>query len=519
MTLHWFDLTILALYFAGIISLGLYVARKNKNTDDYFLGGRSFPGWAIGISLVGSMISSITFLAHPADAFKTAWIRFLPNLAFPVVVMVATYLFVPFFRRGTIISAYQYLGLRFGPGISAYAAILFLLVQIMRSATITYLLAMLLSPMVNLRVEWCILMAGAFTAIYSVKGGFEAVVWTEVVQTIILVLGAVCSIALIIHYLPGGLSQIISEASDAGKLSFMDLNDKTGTLEAPGYGLSLKEKTIPMLLVFGFVMHMTAKLDQTTVQRWCSARTAKEATKSMWILGLASVPVWAGFMFLGTCLWVYFQHNPSEVSTGILAGAHKAEEIMPHFIVSVLPPGLSGLVIAAALSASMATLAGCISASSMVWVHDIYRPFLVRNATERHYLRMGKLSALLVSMAMIAGAYCFYKADTKTFTDLGLTITALLGGGISSAFLLGILTRVGDQRAVLVGIVFTLAFSVWALLMQFGIIKPAFDLYYTALIGNVIMFVASYIAGLLMKPKPRDLTNLTIWDKSDAPLV
>lgn len=128
MTLHWLDLLILALYFADIIALGLYVARKNKNTDDYFLGGRSFPGWAIGISLVGSMISSITFLAYPADAFKTTWIRFLPNLAFPVVVIVATYLFVPFFRRGTITSAYQYLGLRFGPGISAYAAILFLLV-------------------------------------------------------------------------------------------------------------------------------------------------------------------------------------------------------------------------------------------------------------------------------------------------------------------------------------------------------------------------------------------------------
>ncbi len=521
MTLHWLDILILVLYFVGIIGLGLYVARKNKNTDDYFLGGRSFPGWAIGISLVGSMISSITFLAYPADAYKTAWMRFLPNLAFPVVVIVATYLFVPFFRRGTITSAYQYLGLRFGPGISAYAAILFLLVQIVRAATITYLLAMLLSPMVNLRVEWCILIAGAFTALYSIKGGFEAVVWTEVAQTLILVTGAFLSIALIIHYIPGGLSQIISEASEAGKLSFMDLNTESGALEPIGQGISLTEKTIPMLLFFGFIMHITAKLDQTTVQRWCSARTAKEATKSMWILGAASVPVWGGFMFLGTCLWVYFKHNPTAISTGILAGGngHKAEEIMPHFIVDVLPHGVAGLVIAAALSASMATLAGCISASAMVCVNDIYRPHLVRNAPERHYLRAGKFSSFLISAAMILGAYFIFKADTKTFTDLGLTIGALLGGGISSAFLLGMLTRVGDERSVLIGILFTLAFSAWAMCMQLGWLTPVFDLYYTALIGNVIMFVTSFLAGVLLKTKHRDLTNLTIWDKSDAPLV
>ena len=274
-----------------------------------------------------------------------------------------------------------------------------------------------------------------------------------------------------------------------------------------------------MLLFFGFIMHLTAKLDQTTVQRWCSARTAKEATKSMWILGAASLPVWGGFMFLGTCLWVYFQHNPTEISTGILAGTHKAEEIMPHFIVSVMPPGLSGLVIAAALSASMATLAGCISASGMVWVHDIYRPFLVRKASERHYLLMGKLASFMISAAMIVGAYLAYKADTKTFTDLGLTITALLGGGISSAFLLGMFTRVGDQRSVVIGIGFTVAFSIWAMLMQFGVLEPVFDLYYTALIGNVIMFAVSFLAGILLKTKPRDLANLTIWDKSDTPLV
>lgn len=519
MRLHWLDIFILVAYFVATVWLGLHFSKKNKNTEDYFLGGRSFPGWAIGISLIGTMISSVTFLAYPADAFKTAWVRFIPNLAFPFVVAFSAYFFIPFFRRGTVTSAYQYLSLRFGSGVSAYAAVLFLLMQVFRAATITYLLSLLLAPLIGFSVEWCILLAGGLTAIYVVKGGFEAVVWTEVVQTLILLAGAVVSLLVVIHALPGGVGQIVSEAWAAGKLSFMDLNTSTNQLESLPIGFSLSEKTITMLFFVGFIQYLTGKLDQTTVQRWCSARTAKEAKKSMVVLGIGSLPVWGGFMFLGTALWVYFQHNPTLVSTGILDGTRKAEEIVPHFIVEVLPPGVSGLVVAAAIAAAMSTLGGSISAASMVWVNDIYRPFLVRSRSDKHYLQMGLLSSLSIAVSMILLAFWFHNAETKTFAEFGIIIGALLGGGISSAFLLGMLTRVGDARSVLVGIACTLLFTGWAMLMQFKFIQPWFDLYYTALLGNVVMFGTSYIAARLIKAPERDLTNLTIWDNSKDPLV
>ena len=520
MTLHWLDIGVLAFYFLGIVAFGLWVARKkNKNTDEYFLGGRSFPGWAVGISLLGTMISSLTFLAYPADAFKTAWMRFAPNLLFPVMALIAAYFFIPFFRRGTITSAYQYLSLRFGSGISAYTASIFLLSQLMRTATITYLLALLMATLLPISVEGCILIAGGFTAVYAVKGGFEAVIWTEVVQTAVLIIGAIVSIVLIVYHIPGGLPQIFKEAFAAGKISFMDLDVATNTLVPTGYHLSIFEKTVPMLMILGFFMHLTAKLDQTTVQRWCSARTAKDARKSMWILAIFSLPIWGGFMFLGTCLWVYFQHNPCSFSEEILSGARKAEEILPYFIVNMLPPGVSGLVVAGALAASMSALAGSISASSMVCVHDIYRPFLVKMASDRHYLIMGKLASLGIALLMMFFAYLFYHADSKTFSDLGLIVTALVGGGTASIFLLGMFTRVGDSRAVFVGILCTLLFTIWAMFMQFGLLEVKFDLYYTALIGNVIMFATSYAAGILIKPKQRNLTNLTVWDKSNDTLV
>lgn len=519
MKLHWLDLLVLAAYFGGTVALGLVLSRRNRSTDDYFLGGRAMPGWAVGLSLIGAMVSSVTFLAYPADSYKTAWVRFLPNFAFPVVMLVAAWVFVPFFRRGTVTSAYQYLSLRFGPSISVYAASIFLVSQILRCATIIYLVAMLLSPMIGLDVEWCIVLAGGATALYAVKGGFGAVLWVEVIQTIVLMLGGLVAIGVIIHALPGGVGQILSEASAAGKLSFMDLNLASGRLEPLAEGFSLVQKTIPMLLILGVIQHFTGKFDQTTIQRWCSAKSAREARKSMIVLAFGSLPVWAGFMFLGTCLWVYFQNNPDPVAAEILAGARKAEEIMPHFIVNVLPPGLAGLVIAAALAAAMSTLSGCISATGMVWVNDIYRPYLVKNRSDRHYLGAGHLSSLATAVLMVAGAFAFYRADTKTFTDFGIIVGSLLGGGIASTFLLGMLTRVGDARAVLVGIVCTMAFSLWALLMQFGVIGRRFDLYYTMLLGNLVMFACSYLAGRLIPERPRDLTNLTIWDRSGEPLV
>ncbi|OAM89902.1 sodium transporter [Termitidicoccus mucosus] len=519
MHLNPIDLSVIIIYFVSMIGMGLRLSGKNKTTDGYFLGGRNFPGWAIGISFIGAMISSVTFIAYPADSFKTAWIRLVPNFAFPVVVIISAYMFIPFFRRGTVNSAYQYLSMRFGNSVSVYAAVVFMLAQILRTATVAYLVAILLAPMTGVRIEWCILIAGGITALYTIKGGFTAVIWTDVIQTVILVAGAAACIIFVTAAIPGGLGTIFSESWAAGKLSFMDLNAKTGELEPMRGGFSLSEKTVIMLLLVGFVQYVAGKLNQETVQRWCSARTPGDAKRSMIVLGIGSVPIWAMFMFLGTCLWVYFQHFPSSVSVEILSGLRKAEEILPHFIVSVLPPGLAGLVISAALAAAMSTLSSGINTASMVWVRDIYQPYFAKGRDDRHYLRMGLGASLGISILMIGGAFLFYFADTKTLMDFSIIVTALLGGGISGAFLFGMLTRRGDARAVLIGIVATALFTVYATLMQFGIVPRIFDSYYTSIIGNIIMFAVSYGAACLLPEKPRDLKNLTVFDQSKEQLV
>jgi solute:Na+ symporter, SSS family len=514
MTLHPLDLLVIVAYGILTLAIGLRFSKRNKTTDRYFLGGRDFPGWAIGLSFIGSTISSITFIAYPADSFKTAWLRILPPLAFPLVVLLACYAFIPFFRRGTVHSAYHYLALRFGPSVSLYAALVYLAMQVTRAATITYLLAVLLSSMTQLPVLGCILLSAGVTALYTIKGGFEAVVWTDVIQTIVLLSGAVVCVLFIAHALPGGLGQVFTEAWAAGKLSLRDLNPATGQLEAVHGGFSLTEKTALMLVLVGVANYLAGQLDQDSVQRWCSAKSSREARKAMYVLGFGAIPIWTGFMFLGTCLWTYYQHYPTEVSAAVHAGARKAEDILPHFIVTVLPHGLAGLVISAAIAAAMASLSSCINATSMVWVNDVYRPYLSRTKTDGHYLNASRLTSLAIAVLMSVGAWLFYLASTKTILDFILIVTALLGGGVSGAFVFGMFTRLGDARAVLPGIAATVLFSAYACLVTLGVWPRVFNAYYTSILANLIMFFTCCLAAIFLPRRGGSLANLTVWDRT-----
>jgi SSS family solute:Na+ symporter len=272
-----------------------------------------------------------------------------------------------------------------------------------------------------------------------------------------------------------------------------------------------------MLVLVGVANYLAGQLDQDSVQRWCSAKSSREARKAMFVLGFGAVPIWMGFMFLGTCLWTYYQHYPTAVSTAVLAGTRKAEDILPHFIVTVLPHGLAGLVISAAIAAAMASLSSCINAASMVWVNDVYRPYLVRTRADRHYLTASRLTSLALAVFMSVGAWLFYLASTKTILDFILIVTALLGGGVSGAFVFGMFTRLGDSRAVLLGIAATVVFSGYSWLVTLGVWPRLFNAYYTSILANVIMFSTCCLAALLWPRRAGMLANLTVWDRTPQP--
>jgi len=520
-TLHPVDIAVLLGYLAAMAAMGLWFSRRNVSTEEYFVGGRSFKGWVIGLSMVGTSISSVTFLAYPADAFKTAWLRFLPNLAMPIAVLIAAWVFLPFFRRGRITSAYEYLEGRFGPSIRVYASLAFIVGQLVRVSLILYLVSLVVHEMTGLSSTQCILVSGLFVAAYTVVGGFKAVIWTDVIQTCVLLLGGIICVTVIVYQLPGGLAQIFSVGVAEHKFAFAELTN--GQLSPVSWGFSLSEKTATMMLLLGMTAWLTEySSNQNVVQRYCASTTAREARKAMLVCVGVSIPTWAFFMFLGTSLFVFYQVFPADAAAEILSGVRKAEQILPYFVIQELPPGITGLLIAAALAAAMSSLDSSINAISTVGIVDLYRRHLVRGRDDRHYLRVAWLIAGGAALVMIGGAIILARSETKTLQDTGTILASLLGGGLLGMYLLGFLTRRGDARAVGAGIVATMLFTAWTVLSSYGMLPEAllfpFDLYYTGLIGNLVMFAVGFGLGSLLPARPRELANLTVWDQDGKAL-
>ena len=206
MNLGAVDIVCLVGYMAGIGVMGMSFAKRNVTTEDYFVGGRSHKGWVIGLSLVGTSISSISFLGFPADAFKTAYLRMVPNFMLPIALVIAAYVFLPFFRKNHISSAYEYLEMRFGPGVRVYGAVAFVAAQLVRISGVLFLVSVMLKTLTGLDLISCIIIAGVFVGFYTIVGGIHAVIWTDVIQTIVLVLGGAVCLLLVINRLPGGFA-------------------------------------------------------------------------------------------------------------------------------------------------------------------------------------------------------------------------------------------------------------------------------------------------------------------------
>ena len=529
MSVRPLDIIVLTLYFGGITFAGIWFARRNKNTEDYFLGGRNFPGWVIGLSMVGTSISSLTYMAYPGDAYRTTWFRLLPCFTMPIAIIIASIWFLPFFRRGKMTSAYEYLEARFGPRTRVYASIIAIIGQVFRIGSILFLLSLLIQELTGLDARICILIGGVFVSFYTIAGGIEAVVWTDVMQTIVLIVGGIVALLYVVYRLPGGLWQIFEVAFEHGKMRFADASvNPDGSLDFmdTDWGVSLMRRTASMMLFLGLTGWLSEySTNQNVIQRYCASRSPREARKAMWMCCFMSVPIWTYFMFLGTAFYVFFTVHPDPTAFAILVGTEgkSAEHILPFFVLRYLPAGAAGLVAAAVLAAAMSSLDSSINAISTLCVVDIYRRHLVKDRDEAHYLRVARYIALAASVLMIVVAVWYNSLEIKTFQDMGFILAALLGGGIFGLFMLGFLTTWGDGRAVGVGVVATLLYTLWMVAKRFNYLPegifPDTDEYYTGLIANLVLFFVGFFLGGLLPKKKRDMTNLTVWTQDDTPLV
>jgi len=527
-TLDWI---ILVTYFVAVASIGPLFAKRNKSTESFFVGNRQFPAWLLGLAMFATSISSITVVAYPGDAYKAAYLRWLPTLMLPFGILIGSKFFLPFYRRNKCTSAYEYLEGRFGNGVRTYVSVTFVIGQVMRIATILYLVSLVFQQMTGASPYACILMGGGVIAIYSVLGGVSAIVWAQFLQAFLLWFGALLCFATLIRGIDGGLGAVFTTAWADGKFMLGDLNTATGKLE-PAKWFSIWDKSIIMMLIgglAGWVFEYSG--NQNVVQKYVSAKNPREAFKAVWICCACSVPTWAFFMLVGTSLYVFFKQHPDPMAAAILTGANgaKPESILPFFCIKMLPTGLAGIVIAGILAAAMSASSASISGISAVFITDIYHRHLVKSAGERHYVLVARITSAIACFLMMGGAILFYKASDLTLQDFGMRLGSVLGGGILGVYVLGFLTTRGTGRSVAVGIGATLVFSIYMAVIEFmkitpeqfmnllgcsrtvalWLLKPV-HIYYVGLAGHLLTFVVAYLISSLFERK-RDLTGLTFW--------
>ncbi len=526
------DLVALVVYLAGLAVLAVYFARRNQSTEEYFLGNRSFPGWAIGLSMLGTSISSVTFLAFPADAYQSDWRRLVSNLMLPVVAVVAIVVFIPFFRRGKLTSAFEYLGERFGTLPRLYGTASFVLLQLLRLGTVLYLVSIPVSLLSGASITTVIVLAGLFIGFYTVLGGIDAVIWTDVIQAIVLWLGGLVCVVAIAFSLPGGMRQIFEIAAAHDKFamgsapeSVAEADDGTKAEQPRAVaterwreriGRLVGRDTFFTLALLG-IFHWLAMYssDQNVVQRYAASKSTREARKATALYSLLAVPTWTFFFFVGTSVFVYYKVFPDPRVAGL-----QADEVFPYFILTQIPAGVAGVVIAGVLAAAMSSLDSSINAIATVTVVDVLRPFVFPGRDDRFYLRLARGIATVTAAAMIAGAIVFSRIDKQSMNDVNWIVSSVFGGCLVGLFLVGFFTRRVDGTSAVVALFGAIALNLYLGASAAGWLPERWTVgvhnYWVGILVNVAFVVLALGCSLFRPKSAQRLEGLTVWTLQPA---
>lgn len=442
-TLPVLDYAILIAYLAGVVGFGCWFVRRNRTPNDFMVAGGSMPGWAVGLSILGAFVSSISLLGLPSMAFGGNWNRYCFSLALPVALVIAVKWFVPFYRRSGHISAYHHLEHRFGGWARTYAVVCYLLTMMARMGTTLYLLALALSPMLGWDVRVIILLTGALITLYTVVGGSEAVIWTDTVHNVVLIVGVLVCVVLQLIGMPQGPAQTFEIAAARDKFSLGST------------GPSLAAPTVWVVLLYGLFMNLTNfGIDQNYVQRYLSARDEAAARRSLWLGGLTYLPLSALLLFIGTALFAFYTARPALLPGNVAA---RPDDVFPYFITHQLPAGMTGLVIAAIFAAAMNGFG--LNIVSTITLCDLYQRYLKPDAGERE--RMIVLYASTVAWGGAATSVALAMISVRQALDAWWELAAVFGGGMLGLFLLGILSRRAGGGAAAAGIVAGVAVILW----------------------------------------------------------
>lgn len=508
------DFIILTGYLLALIGIGIYFGIKKRDPDYFTKAGGKLPGWAVGLSIFGTFLSSNTFLGVPGKAYGTNWNYFVFSLTLPIAAWLAAKYFVPFYRNSGFISSYEHMESRFGPWARNYMVIGYLLTQLARMGSIMFGVALVFQALIDMDLWYSIIILGGMVTIYTLLGGIEAVIWTDVVQSAILSLGAILVLILIITDIPGGIGSIISEGMKADKFSFGNFN------------INFTESTFWVILLYGIFINLNNfGVDQSFIQRYHAARDLRGAGNAIWLSIKLYIPVSLFFFFIGTSLWVYYHHHPGylrPVKERIILERHGIEDdpvmkrqaadlsdqdigdkVFPEFMVTRVPAGLTGLLIAAFFAAAMSSIDTSLNSSATIIWSDIYKRYFNKDPGPGVSMRVLHLATLI--WGILGTCTGLALIGIKSILDTWWVLSGILAGGMLGLFMLGLISKRATNHTAIISISIGLLVITWMnvpnlLPDNLGFLKSPIDINMTVVIGTLSIFltgiVISRIKGL-----------------------
>jgi len=495
------DLTILVAYLVGTVLFGAWFSRSQKNVKDYFVSGQRVPWWAVMGSIVATETSTVTFISVPGYAYLRDFTFMQLVIGYMIGRIVVTVLFVPSLFKGELLTVYQLLGQRFGTGVRRLASVLFLVTRSLADgfrlfATGLVLAALLLARpgLDELARSWVpslnptytiliisVLVMGIATIIYTYLGGMTAVIWTDVIQLVIYLVGAVVAAGVLIDRTPGGWDEIVATGTAAGKFAWFDFT----------FDVTRSYTFWSGVIGGAFLTTATHGTDQLMVQRYLCSSSTRQARVALLSSGAVIFVQFLLFLLIGVMLYVFYTGQAAnEIASFTLNGKLQTDRIFPHFIVTHLPVGVVGLVMAAIFAAAMSTLASSLNSSAATAVGDFYIPMTGGERGDAHYLTVSKVLTAVWGVVQITVAIAAIRLSSRVVDEV-LGIASFTNGVILGLFFLGTFTKRVGQTAAFVGII------AGAALMLYVKLQTGVSWQWYVLIGSVTTFLVGLLTSLL----------------------
>ncbi len=538
------DWIVLFAYFAGIMLLGFSFWKRSASSSEFTSGGGSLPGWLCGLSIFATYLSSISYLALPGKSFAADWNAFVFSLSLPFAAFIAVKWFLPYYRSTGEVSAYAMLEHRFGAWARIYASSFYLLFQIARMGVVMYLMALPMAVIFGWDMRTVIVATGISVTIYAFVGGIVAVIWADAIQAIVLMLGAVIALVILMLGMPEGPQQVFEMAKQGDKFSL-------GNTDL----FNIAEPTLWVVLAMGLVENLkNFGVDQSYIQRYIASRSEKEAARGVWLGALLYIPVSAMFFFIGTSLFAFYHTNQSDIPevkqivaqqrllqkgiepayttspdgkqifdesyrqkvesiTATLTNKEIGDRVFPHFIAKYLPPGLTGLLIAAIFAAAMSTVSTSLNSSATLVMSDFYQRFFRPDATDRQLMTALHLSTIIWGVLGTAMALSLVTL-TESVLDIWWTLSSILGGGIVGLFLLGIISRQAGNAAAVTGVLTGSLVLIWMVVSTSEIwpeslahLKSPFHKFMVIVVGTLTILLVGIAASVIWKRPVQSVTE------------